>query len=252
MVFGDFNHTGKAFPFSIQFTQNILHSRTKREDHPHIHGEHFTSSILLPISLGSPPYTWGAHVPLAEWSNRDGITPIYMGSTWPDSLDTIKQWDHPHIHGEHKEIDMLKDTLTGSPPYTWGARRLALVGCPSLGITPIYMGSTHARPYLHPDVRDHPHIHGEHTTRPARCRRLWGSPPYTWGAQTVLFRSHHACRITPIYMGSTCQKISRSVLLTDHPHIHGEHSPLAAFMIVAVGSPPYTWGAPILNAYFDQ
>nr|WP_262337614.1 LPXTG cell wall anchor domain-containing protein [Limosilactobacillus fermentum] len=31
MVFSDFNHTGKAFPFSIpsryQFTQNILHSR---------------------------------------------------------------------------------------------------------------------------------------------------------------------------------------------------------------------------------
>ncbi|WP_421648118.1 YjcQ family protein [Limosilactobacillus fermentum] len=30
MVFSDFNHTGKAFPFSIpsryQFTQNILHS----------------------------------------------------------------------------------------------------------------------------------------------------------------------------------------------------------------------------------
>jgi hypothetical protein len=30
LVFSDFNHTGKAFPFSIpssyQFTQNILHS----------------------------------------------------------------------------------------------------------------------------------------------------------------------------------------------------------------------------------
>ena len=31
-------------------------------DHPHIHGEHPKDIIFTYFIVGSPPYTWGAHL----------------------------------------------------------------------------------------------------------------------------------------------------------------------------------------------
>ena len=45
-------------------------------------------------------------------------------------------------------------------------------------------------------------------------------------------------------MGSTCCTISRQFQCRDHPHIHGEHAIRLVVVVGAVGSPPYTWGAP--------
>ena len=50
--------------------------------------------------------------------------------------------DHPHIHGEHPIGTDNAALLTGSPPYTWGALQAEFIVKGSLGITPIYMGST--------------------------------------------------------------------------------------------------------------
>ncbi len=53
--------------------------------------------------------------------------------------------------------------------------------------------------------------------------------------------------ITPIYMGSTDTALMLLVSIEDHPHIHGEHSRSCSLIIATMGSPPYTWGAPILD-----
>ena len=50
-------------------------------DHPHIHGEHFQQDAPAIYASGSPPYTWGALVPVLRDFNLPRITPIYMGST---------------------------------------------------------------------------------------------------------------------------------------------------------------------------
>ena len=52
----------------------------------------------------------------------------------------------------------------GSPPYTWGAQYAQELNCDGLRITPIYMGSTFVIWRKTRTIRDHPHIHGEHTT----------------------------------------------------------------------------------------
>ena len=111
--------------------------------------------------------------------------------------------DHPHIHGEHPLRLFVIVSDWGSPPYTWGALGGALKMAWEAGITPIYMGSTVVPDEVGSEAEDHPHIHGEH--KRLVKRQLWrlGSPPYTWGAQLIVFIAIFPPRITPIYMGST-------------------------------------------------
>ena len=154
-----------------------------RWDHPHIHGEH-------------------SYRRLSSWINSR-ITPIYMGST---NVLTLIRWptrDHPHIHGEHSPPKSGSCALTGSPPYTWGAHSSDFDDFADDRITPIYMGSTHARFHWFITGQDHPHIHGEHTQKAIDEVRATGSPPYTWGARLLQRPIGLADGITPIYMGST-------------------------------------------------
>ena len=46
-------------------------------------------------------------------------------------------------------------------------------------------------------------------------------------------------------MGSTQYLIQILQLYQDHPHIHGKHNFADVIVALAVGSPPYTWGAPV-------
>mgnify|MGYP001779937660 CR=1 FL=1 len=111
--------------------------------------------------------------------------------------------DHPHIHGEHQKSKPLNMPNVGSPPYTWGALVLRIAKLIKFRITPIYMGSTVVVNPIMVDIRDHPHIHGEHTDTINSFPTLSGSPPYTWGAQRLGGSLKCGDGITPIYMGST-------------------------------------------------
>ena len=146
-----------------------------------------------------------------------------MGSTALNDDAVNMEEDHPHIHGEHSPPVAFGIPCQGSPPYTWGAPGLREVGGHQARITPIYMGSTSLGLPALQLIQDHPHIHGEHMLQLRPDLSVRGSPPYTWGAP-----SHSPCgqlklRITPIYMGSTGTKRHASVIIEDHPHIHGEH-----------------------------
>ena len=48
-------------------------------------------------------------------------------------------------------------------------------------------------------------------------------------------------------MGSTARRGHHAREHQDHPHIHGEHDQLFLASPVLLGSPPYTWGAPVCN-----
>ena len=93
---------------------------------------------------------------------------------------------HPHIHGEHNRETERDIDHKGSPPYTWGALPDPPLQHRPTGITPIYMGSTGASRQGTGMVRDHPHIHGEHSSPRDASAVVAGSPPYTWGAQDAL------------------------------------------------------------------
>ena len=134
----------------------------RSQDHPHIHGEHTLNSWRHTLTMGSPPYTWGAPNYNYFPSFTNGITPIYMGSTFVITCSSILARDHPHIHGEHYRVRPTYARLLGSPPYTWGAQVCHIVTSFDVRITPIYMGSTELPYYSSFKIRDHPHIHGEH------------------------------------------------------------------------------------------
>ncbi|AGL89214.1 hypothetical protein LBFF_1321 [Limosilactobacillus fermentum F-6] len=172
-------------------------------DHPHIHGEHLFLVFGDCAPSGSPPYTWGALELDGPFIGLVGITPIYMGSTPGTTVGVSGLWDHPHIHGEHSVLTGYYTSAQGSPPYTWGARKMKITINANQGITPIYMGSTGpALDHLHL-LQDHPHIHGEHRCLPGSRQSALGSPPYTWGALISLPPILIYIGITPIYMGST-------------------------------------------------
>ena len=160
-----------------------------------------------------------------------GITPIYMGSTSFAFPLLEFPGDHPHIHGEHLVGRAMMTQSTGSPPYTWGALFHHCHYVWWQRITPIYMGSTHLMTGSSHWNGDHPHIHGEHDNGYPSSLDTWGSPPYTWGAPVRFHNADRYQRITPIYMGSTRGKRGRQQRGKDHPHIHGEHTAAASFMV---------------------
>ena len=45
-------------------------------------------------------------------------------------------------------------------------------------------------------------------------------------------------------MGNTDQQVAPSLSRQDHPHIHGEYVSYMPRVLVAIGSPPHTWGIP--------
>ena len=112
------------------------------------------------------------------------------------------------------------------------------------------MGSTTPLPIWPSRLRDHPHIHGEHTGSSLLDVSCSGSPPYTWGAPASFLSASSLTRITPIYMGSTVKSLFSLLGIKDHPHIHGEHQAGTTLIQSNKGSPPYTWGAPatVVNA----
>ena len=68
-------------PIYMGSTESFKEKCRSDRDHPHIHGEHCINVHGVYVTLGSPPYTWGA---LDVYSGSDDsirITPIYMGST---------------------------------------------------------------------------------------------------------------------------------------------------------------------------
>ena len=90
-----------------------------------------------------------------------------MGST-DFTLSISDQYkDHPHIHGEHDDLEGEELASVGSPPYTWGAPKREGMNRSEFGIIPIYMGSTCLTVPGTGSGQDHPHIHGEHI---AHCR----------------------------------------------------------------------------------
>ena len=111
--------------------------------------------------------------------------------------------DHPHIHGEHSVYGISLNSLSGSPPHTWGTRTCVIKLIYCIGITPTYMGNTSQNFGRHIKVRDHPHIHGEHHLKHISGSTRLGSPPHTWGTLEVRNNRDDSHRITPTYMGNT-------------------------------------------------
>ena len=124
----------------------------------------------------------------------------------------------------------------------WGTQVIKLDAHAAGGITPTCVGNTgctHAR--LH-RCWDHPHLCGEHYTRPALGSFLKGSPPPVWGTQLWANELATKLGITPTCVGNTSQAWAGWRSGRDHPHLCGEHCLSSPVELIARGSPPPVWG----------
>ena len=154
---------------------------------------------------GSPPHTWGILVFVRVGPTPPRITPTYMGNTNPGIDSKNRLEDHPHIHGEYVSYRYHNRLRVGSPPHTWGIRKLGIPRLQMARITPTYMGNTFPEKCTQKESKDHPHIHGEYMWKHLYDETGRGSPPHTWGIQT---------------------DSAPSDIVKDHPHIHGEYQSL--------------------------
>ena len=115
------------------------------EDHPRIHGEHYTAVKGQASDEGSPPHTRGTLVFYISSIALIRITPAYTGNTGLKSAwGSVKQ-DHPRIHGEHHTELTQIESVQGSPPHTRGTLSSFSLRQFFCRITPAYTGNTQAR-----------------------------------------------------------------------------------------------------------
>ncbi len=131
------------------------------------------------------------------------IIPIYMGSTNLGEIGQNVLENHPHIHGEYVFLFPITSKIGESSPYTWGVHHQVNIVIHSIGIIPIYMGSTIRNAILPVHHQNHPHIHGEYNKMYGKDVRKSESSPYTWGVRVLRILKNNVMRIIPIYMGST-------------------------------------------------
>ena len=143
-------------------TIEAILSAVDQKDHPHIHGEYGCDIHTFTQLRGSPPHTWGIRSAKKGASPLPRITPTYMGNTPILRTYTGITRDHPHIHGEYTRNSSGSADGSGSPPHTWGIRRVFLPDGRVDRITPTYMGNTHGNRNGCDSCVDHPHIHGEY------------------------------------------------------------------------------------------
>mgnify|MGYP001308345707 CR=1 FL=1 len=77
--------------------------------------------------------------------------------------------------------------------------------------------------------------------------RKYGSPPRTWGILVLLLQGAEALRFTPTHVGNTAVNDRRVNPAAVHPHARGEYLARWFTRQKGRGSPPRTWGIPVLD-----
>ncbi len=215
-----------------------------RGDHPRVCGEHVRNSIVSWCSSGSSPRMRGTRLATRPKTRSDGIIPAYAGNTSSSNRATVGTGDHPRVCGEHKGYSGKTSADTGSSPRMRGTPHELRDGRVIDGIIPAYAGNTRGGSNATADIRDHPRVCGEHTSRNSSRRRMTGSSPRMRGTRHR--RSVRSLRagIIPAYAGNTGWYVSRYAARRDHPRVCGEHEPLLLPKLRTLGSSPRMRGTP--------
>ena len=110
--------------------------------HPHVRGDHASAGRRKGRGGGSPPRAWGSPrlPPSAKVVSR--FTPTCVGIT---SLRCSGAWMkpvHPHVRGDHVDLDIALGHKDGSPPRAWGSRSAVCDPSDTARFTPTCVGIT--------------------------------------------------------------------------------------------------------------
>ena len=88
-------------PTCVGNTRPCCANPPRKQDHPHLCGEHIRSTTLLLTMAGSPPPVWGTPIRTTASPDYTRITPTCVGNTKKNRLCLHNPQDHPHLCGEH-------------------------------------------------------------------------------------------------------------------------------------------------------
>ena len=186
-------------------------------------GEHWSLQRQASSTQGSSPRVWGASRCLFFCAVHRRIIPTCVGSILPKLPTAWLQPDHPHVCGEHSGAVQTAGVQTGSSPRVWGALPKWSLRAPLIGIIPTCVGS------IFNDSRavfltwDHPHVCGEHRNDVLVELDGHGSSPRVWGAFCCPCVCVCVLGIIPTCVGSIGGNVIFLLLISDHPHVCGEH-----------------------------
>ena len=129
------------------------------------------------------------------------ITPAYAGKSKLFIVHGQQLRDHPRVCGEKFCLNVIPNSIKGSPPRMRGKvkrnKRFQLAD----GITPAYAGKRPAAWAGAWRTGDHPRVCGEKGTGLTNVTSPMGSPPRMRGKAAPSSVAVMPCRITPAYAG---------------------------------------------------
>ena len=91
----------RFIPTSVGNTLTVAASEAAPAVHPHERGEHFFTSAVTVVSIGSSPRAWGTRLAAHSEDICSRFIPTSVGNTIPARSTMAWQSVHPHERGEH-------------------------------------------------------------------------------------------------------------------------------------------------------
>ena len=132
--------------------------------------------------------------------------------------------------------------MSGSSPRAWGT-----LGAPPIQdrwdrFIPTCMGNSPMIGQIAAVAAVHPHVHGELIESDPLTVIPTGSSPRAWGTRDTEASGNPGDRFIPTCMGNSTDWRVRNILLSVHPHVHGELCPNSGTNSSNSGSSPRAWG----------
>ena len=254
---------------SRRFTPTCVGTARKETDydpwrriHPHVRGDGPSCFGFQGVYSGSPPRAWGRPGLPSSESGASRFTPTCVGTAGRPTPHRSRPPVHPHVRGDGEANADSHQFGSGSPPRAWGRRGPGPWGCTGCRFTPTCVGTATLNVPIIPRPPVHPHVRGDGLTSRLTVSRGAGSPPRAWGrlhAQVLrdagsrftptcvgTARTRRWCagtsRFTPTCVGTAGRPARPAAPAPVHPHVRGDGSAVACFILAMTGSPPRAWG----------
>ncbi len=186
---GRFRRRRRSTPTCVGRTTGERSRCRGTSEHPHVRGEDRFGSCNIAPSYGAPPRAWGGHQADQDHTAECRSTPTCVGRTAQACPHRQPPLEHPHVRGEDVTMSAIFIAFTGAPPRAWGGQPAPGGERPVRRSTPTCVGRTQSTRDTTSCAKEHPHVRGEDTSRPAALpalrpdffnRLLIGSRVFLW------------------------------------------------------------------------
>ena len=138
-------HATRFIPTCVGNTCAAPQRWPSRTVHPHVRGEHPGWSAGCAPCFGSSPRAWGTPLTGGAAAAAVRFIPTCVGNTPFTASVTNAKSVHPHVRGEHHDIDAVFGTGGGSSPRAWGTHREGRIHRVVRRFIPTCVGNTTSR-----------------------------------------------------------------------------------------------------------